>query len=331
MNPAFRIIADNTDITAIIKSQLKMLSITDQAGHESDVAQIQLDDNKNKIALPARGINLAISMGFEGTAAFGRQPGVFNMGRYTVDEVLLGGAPDIMTINAHAADMRKELKTRNDRSWSSITIGDIVKTIAAKHQLKPGIGPGLENIVVPHVDQTDESDLHFLTRLARDYNAVAKLNGGFLLFAIKNAGQSITGAALTPLTIDKSQVSNYSVTLADRNRYESVVAHYQDYETGERISVRAGEGSPSYSIRHPLPDHDRAMAAAQSKLDALRRGASSASLTLKLGMPEIASESPVKLTGFRSGYDADWVIQTARHKIDASSGYTTTVSLETRP
>ncbi len=48
-----------------------------------------------------------------------------------------------------------------------MTSGAIVQAIAGKHQLKATVGDELGKVLIPHIDQTQESDMSFLTRLAR--------------------------------------------------------------------------------------------------------------------------------------------------------------------
>ncbi len=74
--------------------------------------------------------------------------------------------PAGLTIRAHAAEMLGGLKAPRTRSWSAYTIGDLVGTIAGRHGLEPRVDPALRDVVLPHVDQVDESDLSLLRRLA---------------------------------------------------------------------------------------------------------------------------------------------------------------------
>ncbi|MEE9358423.1 hypothetical protein [Candidatus Vondammii sp. HM_W22] len=160
MTPAYRIIADQQDITAIIRDRLISLHVTDKTGLVSDTAETTLDDRNSAIEIPRTGALLEIYMGYQET-------GLYRMGSYTVDEVELTGLPNTMRIRAKAADMRQSLKSCKLRSWDDITLGDLVATIAAEHGLIPRVGEFLDAIHIPHLDQTYESDMHLLTRLAK--------------------------------------------------------------------------------------------------------------------------------------------------------------------
>jgi hypothetical protein len=51
-------------------------------------------------------------------------------------------------------------------------------------------------IAIEHIDQSNESDLHLLTRLARQHGAVSKPVAGFRGFVSKGEAKSATGQQL---------------------------------------------------------------------------------------------------------------------------------------
>ena len=60
----------------------------------------------------------------------------------------------------------------------------------------------------PQVDQTVESDLHLLTRLADRYDAVAKPGNGRLFFARRGAAMSATLGAVTAVKVAREQAGD---------------------------------------------------------------------------------------------------------------------------
>ena len=155
---------EHQDVTAAVRERLLGLRVSDEEGYRSDTVEISLDDRGGMVELPRRGAELKVELGYE-------ESGRVSMGRYTVDEVELSGPPATISIRAKAADMRATLKQRKTRSWHQISIGDLVATVAAEHGLESRTAEDLRGIVLPHVDQTDESDLHLLTRLGEQYDA----------------------------------------------------------------------------------------------------------------------------------------------------------------
>ena len=298
------------------------MRVTDEAGYESDAVEIQLDDRDNKIGPLRKGVELAVAFGYK------EDPDLVNMGLFTVDEIEMSGPPDTFTIRAKAADMRGSLKQHKTRSWDRITIGGLVAAIAADHGLKPGVGNTLAGAAIEHLDQTEESDLHLLTRLSEQYDAVAKPSEGRLLFVLRGEARSASGAPRAIVAIERGQTSNHRVTLADRGSYGAAVAHWDDVKAGRRVAERAGGGEPVYTLRHPYPNAAEARAAARAKLAALNRGAATLSLTLKPAIPTLAAETRLTLSGFRPGVDGDWVATRVSHQI-GSGGFATQAEAET--
>lgn len=317
MTPIFTITVDWADITAKVADRLLSLRVTDEAGIKSDTVALTIDNRDNAVAVPRHGVIMKVSMGYDET-------GAVYMGAYTVDEVSTTLSPRSMTIGGKAADMLAGLKVRKSRAWPSLTLGELVETIAAEHDLKPKISEALAAIDIAPVpyrqlDQTNESDLHLLTRLAKQYDAIAKPANGFLLFVLKGEAKTATGQTLSPVTLTEGEVKSGRARAADRGKYASVKAYYLDDETQERTAVTAGEGSPVFSLRRTYPDAPQAEAAAAARLDALTRGTSTLSLTLE-GRPEIMAESPLTFVSGDALAAGEWIVTRAEHELTGRAG-----------
>lgn len=320
MQPTYRILADNQDITAAIRDRLLLLRLTDAAGIQSDTAEIRLDDRDHAIALPATGASLDIALGY-------RESGLASMGKYTVDEMELEGPPDVMAITAKAADMKRSMKEPRTQGWDQVQLGDVVTTVATQHDLAAVIDPDLAGIMIPHLDQTAESDMHLLRRLASDYGATMKIANGRLIFMLKGAGKTASGKALPGATITRSDVTGWRVTLADRGKYGAVTTTWQDVAGAETRAVTAGAGEPVFTIRKTYADQMAAEAAAKAKLAEFARGEAKLSLTLP-GRADLFVEAPLSVTGIRPGADGDWLIERVTHTLD-TSGWITRVEAST--
>ncbi|MCG7868177.1 MAG: hypothetical protein JAY74_17660 [Candidatus Thiodiazotropha taylori] len=320
MKPVFNVVVGSEDITGRLSDRLISLLVSDEAGIKSDTVSITLDNRDHRVAMPSKGAELQVSLGYQGE-------GVLFTGRYTVDEVSVSGTPLRMMIAGKAADMRAGLKERKTRAFSETTLGDLVATVAADHGMTSKVSDDLASIAVARVDQTNESDIHLLTRLAGDYGAVAKPANGFLLFVKRGQAKSVSGQLIPPVTIKTNQVTSYRFTFADRGKYQSVIAHWHNTATGEREPVSAGAGSPAYTLRGSYPDQTAAQAAAAAKLASLQRGEGTGSITLP-GDPRLAAEGVVSLSGFMDGVNGDWLASRVEHSLTET--FSTSVSLEMR-
>lgn len=340
MTPDYRIHADDTDVTAALRDRLIELRVHDEPGIESDTVEVRLDDRAGlrggRIALPRRGADLSVALGYDEAGDSEEltpdaralvKTGLVTMGLFTVDEVELSGPPDTLTVRAKAADVRDALKQRKTRSWSGKTLGEIIRAVAAEHGLRPAVAEELAGLVTPHLDQTEESDLNLLSRLAERYDAVAKPAARRLLFTPRGAGRSATDKPLERIEVSRAQTAAYRVTLADRDRYGSARAVWRNAAGGVLETVAAGTGEPTAVLREVYASEAEAAAAAQSLLDAFERSVDVLSLTINPGNPALASQTPLSLRDFRPGIDGRWTALRVTHLLD-HSGYTTEVAAE---
>ena len=313
MTPDFQILADQQNVTEVIRTRLLSLRVTDEAGIESDTCEIELDDRNGEIEWPRLGANLEISLGYTNQLT--------PLGSYIVDEVEHSGPPDTMVIRAKATDMRASLKAPKSRSWDQVTIKDVVSTIAADHGYDPRVSDAVAEIPINHIDQTDESDIHLLTRLAKDYGAVSKPAGRFWLFVERGQAKAASGIDLPTVEIQRTSIISHRLTQAERSKYNSVVAYWYDATEARRLPVVAGDGEPSFFLKHDYPDQQRALSAATSKLQDLERGVQNLSLSL-IGNTALFAEGRITINGLRSPINDDWVIQRVNHQLSAE-GFST--------
>lgn len=232
--PLWRIRVDGVDITASLDARLMSLTHTDNRGMEADQLDLTLDDADGRLALPPRGAVLSLALGWEGQ-------GLIDKGTFTVDEVEHSGAPDQVTIRARSADLRAGLSTQRTRSFHQISVASILNDIAAAHGLAAVIAARLAGEIIDHLDQTNESDVNLLTRLAGMFDAIASIKAGRLVFIPAGAGVSASGQALPVMTVTRSAGDQHRFSIADRNSYTAVKALYNDVGQGQQGAVIWGK------------------------------------------------------------------------------------------
>jgi len=65
LTPAFKVMAESQDITRKIGDRLLSLTVTDNAGIQSDTVEIRLDDKHHELILPRTGAELEVSLGYK--------------------------------------------------------------------------------------------------------------------------------------------------------------------------------------------------------------------------------------------------------------------------
>ena len=319
--PDYRLTLMGQRISPQVGARLQRLRLTDRRGLEADQLDLTLEDHDGRLALPPRGAELHLAMGWRG------QP-LVDRGTYIVDEVEHSGAPDVITIRARSADMRQGLPGKRTQSWGAITLGEIITTIAGRHGLEPKTGQHLQGIYLEHIDQTEESDLHFLTRLAERFDAIATVKAGRLLFIPEGAGTTAGGTEIPAIRLTRQAGDQHRYSVTDRDAYTGVVAQWHDAAAAEPREVVAGSSEEPKRLRPTYATEDDALAAAQSEWQRLQRGGASFTLDLAEGRPELYPETPVALSGWKREIDATaWLITEVSHDL-SDRALTSSVEME---
>ncbi|QMB05620.1 phage late control D family protein [Citrobacter freundii] len=217
--PAYMLTLDGADITQNFSDRLIGLTMTDNSGFEADQLDIALDDTDGLVELPPRGASLTLWLGWQGSA-------LVNKGRFTVDEIEHRGAPDTLTIRGRSADFRGTLNSRREQSWHDTTLGVIVETIAQRNKLTASVADALKAIAIPHIDQTQESDAAFLSRLAERNGASVSVKAGKLLFLKAGSAMTASGKPIPQMTVERGDGDRHQFAIADREAYTGVTAKW---------------------------------------------------------------------------------------------------------
>lgn len=319
MKPTFRIVADGKDITALINDRLLSLRTSDKPGMDSDDFELRIDDRDQAVALPTRGAGIEVYLGYTGQA-------LTRLGRYTVDEIELSGPPDTLMIRGKASDMRGSGKTVRSGSWENVPLQQIVRDVASRNGWQP-VCP--VQTKVPRVDQLNESDYNFITRLAKQYDCTAKLADGKLLVMPRQGGQTASGKNLSPVVLRRADLSRYQFRLGDRNTQKAVRTKHQDKKSGALKVVELDNddlpnGLPAvHTDRHIYPNKSAAEQAAKARLAAFNRSTAGVRLEMA-GRTDVFAERSIIVQGIKPGLDGEYLAE-AVEQLFTSSGWTTTV------
>ena len=316
LKPCFKVMANGSDISNVIEELFEYISVTDQTGIESDTCEISLiDDPVTPISIPPRGAEMEILMGYDDA--------LVPMGKYIVDEIELEGPPEKMVIRGRAAAQtasksgQVSMQTQKSRTWAKdTTIETTVRKIAKEHNLDFMVSDSLKAVKLPQTSQSDESDLSFLFRLAKRYDAICKPAGAKLLFVKRGEIQ------LDVLSLTRYQLSKWSMVRSSRDSTGTVIAYWHEKAKAKKHEVKLGDGEPVRRLRHAYADAASAKAGAQAALDKSKRDEDKLSITLP-GDPHVSAESPVTISEIRDGINGDWIVDSVTHKIDKSVGFNT--------
>jgi Phage protein D len=310
---AWRVTLDGEDLTATLAPRLMSLRLSEKLGEEADSLEIVVHDTDGAFVPPRQGARIAVWLGW--SRGTGVPIGLVDKGSFVVDELTWSGPPDRVTITAHSADFKGSYRTRKTRSWLGQTLGAIIARIAADNALTPACHPDLTDRTIPATEQHNKSDMQFIRDLGRQFDAVATVKGGALIFAPRGATTTPAGKALPSLTITRQQCSSVTWRRAAREKaYDGAEAQWHDQDAGQRKTVAAG-GSNRRRLKRVYPDEAAARAAASGEHARSQQASATAEVSLAYGNAQIMPGARVTLSGFRSHIDhAIWIITSATHE-----------------
>jgi len=359
LTPSAELTIDGRRFGTQAMSRIISISLTDKRGFEADELTIELDDHDGTLAIPKTGSKITLKLGYQETV-------LVEKGEYLVSEFTASGSPDRLSITARAADLAEALAEQVEKSWHKQTLYQIIETIAKKHKYEYIISKDYQNQKIEHIDQTNESDASFMSRLAEQYDAIATIKNGKLLFIPAGESQTASGQPILPTTITRASGDSHSFTYSSSNSYQAVRAYYTDKKTGQKKEVIVNkdnaypnkkttqqtktvkgktfkakkkendnqkvntEGQKIKTLRHLYATESGAWSGARGAFKKIQRGVAEFSITLAVGRPDLYPETPAVVKGFKPEIDAEaWLITEVSHKID-SGGYTASIQFEAR-
>ncbi|WP_407321496.1 contractile injection system protein, VgrG/Pvc8 family [Dickeya ananatis] len=344
----------NPQTTRNLSQRLISLSLHDVLGFESDQLSLDIDDSDGKVLMPKRGEKVSVKIGWKGKA-------LEDKGTFVVDQVSHSGAPDRITLSARSVNFRGDLNTPRDGSYNATTLGDIARTIAERYSLLASIDTSLANTAIVHENQSKESDLSFLCRLARKYSGTVAIKSDTLRLFVAGSGTAADGKNVATYLIERSDGDSHSFTIADRIANTAITANWHDSRDAKTHTVKisrqrktqtttstshpsaksatqpsdlstddylAGEEDSQQTLQTTYASQDEATQAAVSKWRETQRGTVTFSISLARGMENLKPGALVNLKGFKQVIDErQWTIKRLTHTI-AGNGFTTAVELE---
>lgn len=311
---------DGVPMSGLFYERLVSLNITDREGIQSDTLELVFNDAAPHFASPRRGAvaHVTILSGAGGGFA----------GAYIIDRVEFKCLPHTITVGGHSADLRSDMKTRKARHWDDTSVKDIVRGIAGEYDLKSKIAETVSGHVYTWIGQQDESDLHFLERLAKRHGALFTIKNGALLWLERGAGKTADGTSVTAETIIPTSMvlGSCRVSENDVDRFGKVKAFYQDRGDAKRQEVIVDgdtQADGEHAIREPFSSKAEAQAAAEAFAREMLRGLVKTSCAI-VGRPALMAGQPAKYLGVRPDVDdREFIIEMVKHSYTKSGGLRT--------
>lgn len=320
---AFSVTLDGKDITDKIYPRLVSLTLTESREDAVDQLDITIDDSDGLVAIPRKGVKITLQLGWQDT-------GMVDKGTFIVDEVEHEGAPDVLVLRARSAQLSKPIRTKKTRSFHKKTIGEIVATIAGNNSLAARISSSFKSKVIEHIDQSNESDIHFLNRIGKLYDAVATVKKDALVFLPIGESMNSKGEMMPTVTISRKDGDRHRYNTADRDAYSGVRAQWHDKSDAKEYSELVGSDDNPKRLRHIYASQKTAETAAKAEWNRIQRGEATLQFSLALGRPDITPMTSVKIPTLKAPIGSmTWLVTKTTHSL-TSQGYTTQLDMETK-
>jgi len=308
----------------IINNRLVSWERIDASGIQSDQLTLTVDTT-GQTGLPKEGAVLVWSEGYDGN--------LVDKGEFKITRIVPRLFPPTVKIIATAAPFQIEDKTRfkerRTRSFENITLADLFRQVINQHGYSPRVAAEFESVTLEHIDQVDETDSAFLTRLARERDAVAKPVNNLYVLAKRGQVKTITGQAIEPVTVgvpaqnsptDQSQFINCQLDKPSRASVTGVKAKWTDNTNGKEHEVYDGQ-KPFKKLRQPYESEAVAQQACRDELKKVQRQGCGVRMDLP-GDPYLVAEGLLKLNdSFPSEMAGDWSIDKVTARGDQKGGY----------
>lgn len=316
------IIIDGKNVTGDISRYLSQITYTDNLEGESDDVSLifeNVDGIWSEAWYPQQGDSMAIKMGDVSS--------LLDCGIFEIDEIGFEFPPSIFTIKAIATAISKQLRSKNSKAFEKQSLKKISQFFADKHDLKlTGNIGGLAKIQIERKTQEKQTDISFLSSLAKEYGLIFSVKGDMLIFM---SSDELEQAPVT-IKINRTLINKASFQDKTSQVYTSATVATRDIRTN---SVKKWDVKPSGNtsakdillVGGRVENESQAEAKAKGALKDKNKDKITGSLTLP-GNVDLISGINIELTDM-GAFSGKWHITQSTHTINKDNGYTTVLAV----
>lgn len=237
-----------------------------------------------------------------------------------------------MTIKAIGAAISKALRSRNSKAFEKQSLKQIAQYFATKHGLKlVGNVSDLQKIEVERKTQEKQTDLAFLSGLAKEYGIVFSVRGDQLVFMDT---EELEAQPVVQI-IHKNELSRASFTDKTSQVYGGAVVATRNMKTNsvqrwkiEPSDQEGGKGTltnDTWQGDVTAENETQAQAKAKGALKEKNKDKITGSITV-VGNVKLVAGVNIELTGIGK-FSGKWHVVSSAHDLDNSSGHVTTAAI----
>ncbi len=250
---------------------------------------------------PVSGDKIKVSIGFGSTLDY--------IGEFYVTGWTEQPHDGVMEIKLTPIDFSKKLKENRTGSYDKVTLDQILKEVAKRHNLE--VKNDLKKVSYAHKAQTNESDLVFMHRLAQENNATFAIKNGTIIFRPKSLSKD--KETLSKVFLSMNDISDLRIEYQDKTEYLSGEAKFRDTKKNKTVVVKIGDKEPKLTIEGSFKNEAEARARIQAEIDKKNAGRVRGSF-LATTQPVVAGSILTLALDYK--IENDLQITKVRHTID---------------
>jgi phage protein D len=232
------------NVTGDVSRYLSKITYTDKVEAESDDVSLTFEDTTavwQSSWYPSQGDTLQVKLG--------APDNLLDCGLFEIDEIELELSPDTLSVKGIAASISKSLRTRNSKAFEKQSLRKIAQYFADKHKLKlTGDAGKLQKIEIERKTQDNQTDLAFLSSLAKEYGIVFSVRGDQLVFM----DESDLEKADSIMTVDRSEMSKARFRDKTSQTFGGALASKRNVKTNKVVKwkIEPGKDGEKGTITH---------------------------------------------------------------------------------
>lgn len=293
-------------------SDILSLSFNDKAGSKSDTVNIKFKPNFVRPA-PNTKIELKFKTFKDDKLITSLDCGLFHV------QTVTRSNNKALSITATGVEFNEKQKDKISHHYIDTKLSNILSIVAKR--LGHEINFKTDDLTIKSLNQTNETDINFLERLANDYNVLFSIKNDVIYFVNKD------DATLPKNTIDINKCSSSSIKHSSKTYYNSCIASWFDKDAGKLISVSVFDGTPVLKIKGTYQDKTEAELKAKAKLLQTNKGIIKGSFSSR-GLSIYAGTKVEIINTYNNEDDAVYSIESCNHSWSSTSGWVTGVEIE---
>lgn len=262
-----------------LMKHLEQWSMTDESGASADRLTLTVLGHELKAPPANGGDKYKLTIGGE------------QRGEFEVSTLKLKIHPRKWVIQLSPAKFQRKDPTgwreKRKRSFPPATVKDVVTAIMEPHGYEVRVDKGLADLPTQHLNQSEETDKAFLSRVAKDFDAVAKPVNNLFIFGKKGSVKALSGSPRGRIIIKPGDIVKQTgeINFPSAEVYKGVKAKWRETDSG--LNGQAVIGSEPFKLLEaPYKDLDEATKKAEAELKRVTRNSQTftASLHWKAGL-----------------------------------------------